>query len=82
MDEISQVFGSDFEQSDTRRHIVRNISALAKGVGCDLILEGIETTETQDAAREENIRYGQGYLFGHPTPAEMIVSELLARDSH
>ncbi|MBW3565869.1 MAG: EAL domain-containing response regulator [Acidobacteria bacterium] len=79
---ISQVFGSNFEQSDTRRQIVRNISALADGIGCDLILEGIETTETLDAAREENIRYGQGYLLGRPLLAETIVPNVLARDSH
>lgn len=79
---ISQVFGSDFEQSATKRQIVRNILALAEGIGCELILEGIETTETLDAAREESIRYGQGFLLGHPTLAEPIVTDLLARDSH
>lgn len=79
---ISQVFGSNFEQSATRRQIVRNISALADGIGCDLILEGIETQETLDAAREENIRYGQGFLLGRPTLAEAFVTDLMARDSH
>ena len=79
---ISQVFGSGFETSETKRQIVRNVSALAKGLGCKLILEGIETQETLDAAREEGIAYGQGYFLGRPQPATEVVSDLLARDSH
>jgi EAL domain-containing protein (putative c-di-GMP-specific phosphodiesterase class I) len=63
---VSQHFGTGFEQDATRTKIVRNILSLARELGCQLVLEGIETAETRDAARAAGIHLGQGYLFGRP----------------
>jgi EAL domain-containing protein (putative c-di-GMP-specific phosphodiesterase class I)/ActR/RegA family two-component response regulator len=67
---ISQHFGGGFETDSTKVKIVRNILALANDFGCEVILEGIETAETLEAARALGIRYGQGYYLGRPAPAE------------
>lgn len=65
---VSQVFGTDFEKSATRRMIVSNIARLAIDTGAKLILEGIETRETLEAARDLGIEYGQGFHLGYPGP--------------
>jgi EAL domain-containing protein (putative c-di-GMP-specific phosphodiesterase class I) len=67
---ISQHFGGGFETDITKVKIIRNIMALASDFGCDVILEGIETEQTLEAARALGIRYGQGYYLGRPAPAE------------
>lgn len=65
---ISQDFGTGFESDPTKMKIVRNLLALARDFECALILEGVESEATANAARELGIKYGQGYWFA--TPAE------------
>jgi EAL domain-containing protein (putative c-di-GMP-specific phosphodiesterase class I) len=65
---VSQEFGSSYELDPTRTRIVRNVLSLAREFGCELVLEGVETAATRDAARAEGIRLAQGYLFGRPSP--------------
>lgn len=67
---ISQVFGTSFESSSTKRVIVANVASLAAEAGAELILEGIETQETLEAAREVGIRYGQGFHLARPAPLD------------
>ncbi len=66
---ISQEFGQGFESDTTKTKIVRNIVALASDFGCDVVLEGIEEESTAAAAARAGIKYGQGYLFGRPSPS-------------
>lgn len=66
---ISGMFGTDAEQDETKRRIVRNVLALARDFDCRTILEGIETRDTAQAAVDLEIDYGQGFLFGRPHPA-------------
>jgi len=70
---VSHAFGSAYEHDATRTRIVRNVLSLARDFGCELVLEGVESAETRDAARAEGIRFAQGYLFGHPAPARAYV---------
>jgi EAL domain-containing protein (putative c-di-GMP-specific phosphodiesterase class I) len=65
---VSQEFGTDFEKQPTRTKIVNNVRSLAQDFGCALILEGIESAETRDAARNLGLPLGQGYLFSRPAP--------------
>jgi EAL domain-containing protein (putative c-di-GMP-specific phosphodiesterase class I)/ActR/RegA family two-component response regulator len=66
---ISQHFGTGFESDSTKTKIVRNLVALAKDFECDLILEGIESEVTANAAQELGIKYGQGFWFARPAEA-------------
>ena len=66
---ISQAFGTGFENDSTKTKIVRNLLSLARDFDCDLILEGIETAVTAEAAVSMGIRYGQGYYFARPAAA-------------
>jgi EAL domain-containing protein (putative c-di-GMP-specific phosphodiesterase class I) len=56
--------------------IVRTIVELARVLGMDVVAEGIETREQYDLLRQLGCRFGQGYLFSRPVPAE-TVSEML-----
>jgi EAL domain-containing protein (putative c-di-GMP-specific phosphodiesterase class I) len=66
---ISQHFGTGFENDSTKTKIVRNLVALAKDFDSDLILEGVESEATANAAQELGIKYGQGYWFAMPAEA-------------
>lgn len=70
---VSQHFGTDFEKDQTRKKVVRNLLSLASDFGAELILEGIETAETAEAAREMGITFGQGYYFARPAAAEVVL---------
>ncbi len=69
---VSQDFGTDFETAATRTKIVRNVLSLARDFGCELILEGIESAQTRDAARDMGIRLGQGFYFARPAQASQL----------
>jgi EAL domain-containing protein (putative c-di-GMP-specific phosphodiesterase class I) len=66
---ISNTFGTDFEIDRTRTHIVRHIVSLAHDLGCETILEGIESQATATAAAATTVDLMQGYYFGRPSPA-------------
>jgi len=61
---------------DQPLQIVRTIIELARVLGMDVVAEGIETVEQFILLREMGCRYGQGYLFSRPLPAEAM-SQLL-----
>lgn len=70
---ISQDFGTAFETDPTRTKVIHNIASLAADFDCSVILEGIETRATSDAAKKLGIRFGQGYYYGRPVPADELV---------
>jgi EAL domain-containing protein (putative c-di-GMP-specific phosphodiesterase class I) len=70
---VSQHFGTDFERDPTRTKLVRNLLLLANDFQSELILEGIESAATADAARREGITLGQGYHFARPALPEAFV---------
>jgi EAL domain-containing protein (putative c-di-GMP-specific phosphodiesterase class I) len=66
---VSQHFGTNFEADPTRLKLVCNLLSLAKDFDAELILEGIESEATAEAARRIGIPLGQGYYFARPAPA-------------
>src|SRR5712691_4652737 len=70
---VSQHFGSGFESDPTRLKLVRNLLSLARDFDAELILEGIETRETADAARAIGIPLGQGFYFAQPASADEML---------
>jgi EAL domain-containing protein (putative c-di-GMP-specific phosphodiesterase class I) len=47
-----------------RQEVVRALASVARGIGAQVIAEGIETDAELRALRELGIRYGQGFYFG------------------
>ncbi|MBV8520198.1 MAG: EAL domain-containing response regulator [Acidobacteria bacterium] len=66
---VSHEFGTGFEHDETKLRIIRHVVGLARDFGCQTVLEGVETPETADAARELGIGLAQGFYFGRPDVA-------------
>ncbi|MEX2571843.1 MAG: EAL domain-containing protein [Gemmatimonadota bacterium] len=59
--------------------LVETLIELARGIGVDVIAEGVETAEQFALLRDLKCRMGQGHLFAEPLPAEAF--EALLADS-
>jgi len=73
---IDRSFVSRMTDGDQPLQIVRTIVELARVLGMDVVAEGIETDEQDALLRQLGCRYGQGFLYSPPQPAETI-SEML-----
>jgi diguanylate cyclase (GGDEF)-like protein len=69
---IDRKFIVDMMEHEEDLHLVKSIIALAHGFGKRAIAEGVETTEQFELLREMDCDWIQGYLFGHPVPAEDV----------
>jgi EAL domain-containing protein (putative c-di-GMP-specific phosphodiesterase class I) len=73
---IDRSFVSRMHEGEQPRQIVRTIIELARVLGMDVVAEGIETIEQFLFLRKLGCRYGQGFLFAKPMPAEEITNLL------
>ncbi len=73
---IDRSFVNRMTQGDQPLQIVRTIVDLARALGMDVVAEGIETRQQYDLLRQMGCRYGQGFLFARPLPAEQITHML------
>lgn len=73
---IDRSFVRRMGEGEQPLQIIRTIIELARVLGMDVVAEGIETVEQYTLLREMGCRYGQGYLFSRPLPAEAM-SQLL-----
>ena len=48
--------------------ILRAVTSVARAIGADVVLEGVERLEQLDLARRCGVQHAQGYLFGEPAP--------------
>jgi EAL domain-containing protein (putative c-di-GMP-specific phosphodiesterase class I) len=59
-------------EGDQPLQIVRTIVELARVMGMDVVAEGIETREQYNLLQQLGCRFGQGFLFARPAPAETV----------
>jgi diguanylate cyclase (GGDEF)-like protein len=59
--------------------IARAIITLGRGLGLDVLAEGVETEEQADFLRREGCAEAQGYLFGQPMTADELVAAQFRR---
>jgi EAL domain-containing protein (putative c-di-GMP-specific phosphodiesterase class I) len=52
------------DQDPSRQEVVGAINAVARGIGAQVVAEGIETEAELRTLREIGVRYGQGFYFG------------------
>lgn len=67
---IDRSFVGRMTEGDQPLQIVRTIIELARVLGMDVVAEGIETGEQYHLLHQMGCRFGQGYLFARPMPAE------------
>ncbi len=75
---VDRSFVSGLSQDSVDGAICSAVVGLARGLGLDLVAEGVETRRQADALIELGCPVGQGYLFGRPVPAEAVPA-LIAR---
>lgn len=73
---IDQSFVRELGHDDNDGAIVRAIINMSHGLGFRTIAEGVETQFQLDYLRAQGCDEIQGYLFGHPVPAEEFASLL------
>ncbi|MDO4797794.1 MAG: EAL domain-containing protein [Coriobacteriales bacterium] len=83
---IDMAFLREFEVRPQSRVIIASIVNMAKQLGMQTLIEGVETVEQFDFLREIGCEFAQGYLIGRPNPshknAERIASgELVLADA-
>ncbi|WP_188206897.1 EAL domain-containing protein [Alkalibacillus aidingensis] len=70
---LDRYFAQDLHQSKQKQSIIKFMDRYCKEYDCQLILEGIETTEEIAMAKELQIPIGQGYILGRPGLLKEIV---------
>jgi len=69
---VDRSFVARMTEGEQPLHIVRTIVELARVLGMDVVAEGIETRAQYDLLRQLGCRFGQGFLFSPPVPADRI----------
>jgi diguanylate cyclase (GGDEF)-like protein len=69
---IDRSFVDRMLQSHEDASVVQTILALAKGLGLEVVAEGVETVEQFRFLQQAGCQKFQGYLFARPVPAEAL----------
>ena len=73
---IDRSFVNDLGTRADATPIVTAIVALARGLGLDVIAEGIETEAQAEALHDLGCELAQGFLLARPMPAADLVERL------
>ncbi|UTW49662.1 EAL domain-containing protein [Bacterioplanoides sp. SCSIO 12839] len=77
---IDRSFVNSIEHQDEGKVITTTIINMAKGLGLDVLAEGVETQQQLDFLRQNHCEIYQGFLFSKPLPVddmETLMSEKL-----
>jgi EAL domain-containing protein (putative c-di-GMP-specific phosphodiesterase class I) len=58
----------DIHNSYIKQQIIKAMVTLAKNLKSSIVAEGIECKEEYEVLKSLDVDYGQGYLFGKPSP--------------
>jgi EAL domain-containing protein (putative c-di-GMP-specific phosphodiesterase class I) len=65
---MDRAFVRGVDEDPARQDLLAALLTLAEKMGARVIGEGLDTLEELEMLRELGIHFGQGWLFGHPTP--------------
>jgi EAL domain-containing protein (putative c-di-GMP-specific phosphodiesterase class I) len=65
---VDRAFVSGVDQDVVRQDLLRALLMVAEKTGAKIIGEGLDTPEELATLGELGVHYGQGWLFGRPTP--------------
>tara|TARA_B100000678_G_scaffold73806_1_gene60657 strand:- start:668 stop:2254 length:1587 start_codon:yes stop_codon:yes gene_type:complete len=65
---IDRSFITDIATDADSQTIVRAVTSMAHHLGLKVVVEGVETPESEDSVRAFGCDFGQGYLYGKPAP--------------
>lgn len=75
---LDKTFVAESGGGDRDRALLHGVLELARGLGLDVVAEGVERQEQARMLMELGCRYAQGYCFSRPLPPGAL-EELLAR---
>jgi diguanylate cyclase (GGDEF)-like protein/PAS domain S-box-containing protein len=75
---IARSFVEELGTSPEQDRLVAAVLRLGSTMGLETVAEGIELEQQRDRLRALNCRYGQGYLYSRPIPAEELDSMLVS----
>ena len=67
--------------NESAQIILKNEFKTLKGLGIDIVVEGIETKAQVDKLEEEDMNYIQGYYFAKPAPAQDFLRLIQAQNA-
>ena len=71
----------DAEKSDLGRVILQNGVSLVRDIGCEVLVEGVETKQQVELLHALNVDYYQGFYYARPMPKDDFISFLKTYDS-
>jgi diguanylate cyclase (GGDEF)-like protein len=74
---IDRSFTQNVTSDTPSRSIIEAVCQLARRLGLHVVVEGIETEEQRREVEKLGAEQAQGYLFGRPEAAEMLMPRLL-----
>jgi EAL domain-containing protein (putative c-di-GMP-specific phosphodiesterase class I) len=77
---IDRGFLSDIEKTNENMIVLNSLVEIARGLGLNIVAEGIETLAQRDVLRKMGVHTGQGYLFGRPVD-EAQAASILERET-
>lgn len=75
---IDMVFLREFDSKPKSRAIIASVVNMAKQLGMQTLIEGVETAEQFEFVRSIGCEFVQGYLIGRPSTRSMNVKRILA----
>ncbi|GEK45947.1 hypothetical protein HPA02_02300 [Bisbaumannia pacifica] len=70
---IDRAFVTGIAEHADDRQLAATVTALAHGMGCDVVAEGVETRGQAECLIAMGCDIGQGYLYARPLPAEAFL---------
>ncbi len=71
---LDSSFVATIATSERRATMLRSIVGMAQVLGMDVVAEGVETVEQDAQLRAIGCRFGQGWLYGEPSPLAAIAA--------
>jgi EAL domain-containing protein (putative c-di-GMP-specific phosphodiesterase class I) len=65
---VDRSFTAGLGHDEQSERIVEALTGLGRGLGVDVIVEGVETEEQHGVLASIGAEHAQGYLFGRPGP--------------
>ncbi len=70
---IDKSYVRDIEETSIKSSLIPHVVSIAEQLDLEIIAEGIENRRQRILLTELGVRYGQGWLFGQPMPAEDLI---------
>jgi EAL domain-containing protein (putative c-di-GMP-specific phosphodiesterase class I) len=72
---VDRAFVRGVDEDPSRQELLHALQKVACSLGSEIIAEGLDTLEELATLGKLGIRYGQGWLFGHPNPLRSDLNE-------